>query len=152
MFYSINTSSSFVLSCSGWTRQVLPAWLLKLLLDEMASWRQLFSWWKGHYFFLPYWCGQQISYSVGPWQVILYYLWVSKRPILVEHRMAPHWMGRFLGLISQNFFGTNLHSFCKLDHFINIGKICYIAVKRSNLQVRVRKSMEKRFYSLFFVR
>jgi len=40
------------------------------------------------------------------------------------------------------------HTFCKLDHFINISSICYIVMKRYSLHSRVCKFMPKKFYEI----
>jgi hypothetical protein len=46
------------------------------------------------------------------------------------------------------FWSKFFHTFCKLDHFINIGNILGIFMKRSSLQNRVSKFMPKSFMRL----
>jgi hypothetical protein len=39
-----------------------------------------------------------------------------------------------LGVDIKNFIGVNLLTlYCKLDHFIKVSNICWIAMKRSSL-------------------
>ncbi len=46
------------------------------------------------------------------------------------------------------FWSKITHTFCKLDHFINISNICCIGMKRSSLQNRLRKFTPKKFYEI----
>ena len=56
--------------------------------------------------------------------------------------------------ISRNDVTTLLwlkftQSFLKLDRFINIRKITYIAIKRSSLPKRISKFAPKKFYEIY---
>ncbi len=54
-----------------------------------------------------------------------------------------------LGKSNKNIFGVNhTHTFCKLNHFINISNIYGIAMKSHNLWKRVSKFMPKKFYEI----
>jgi hypothetical protein len=48
----------------------------------------------------------------------------------------------------KRFWCKFTHTFCKIDHFINVNNNCYNAVKRSSLQSRVKKFMPKKFYEI----
>jgi hypothetical protein len=47
--------------------------------------------------------------------------------------------------LSKQFWRIITHTFCKLDHFINVSNICCIAMKRCSLQNRASKLTPKSF-------
>ncbi len=51
------------------------------------------------------------------------------------------------GVYLIKLFSTKFaHTFCELDHFINLSNICYIAMKRTNLQKECVNLCQKSFY------
>ncbi len=62
--------------------------------------------------------------------------------LLVTEKVSPIALVTGVNLIKL-FWRKFNHTFCKIDHFMNICNICSIAKKRSSLQKRVSKFKPK---------